>query len=65
MAMLIYSYNYHAVTTKVFDMFEEFEKQEEDEQTLKSLRACRRSKSLSSVINKRRLDKFDLDDIMG
>ncbi|MBN2454424.1 hypothetical protein JXB11_02665 [Candidatus Woesearchaeota archaeon] len=46
-------------------MLEEFEKQEEDEETLKELRESKKQKSFSSVINKRRLNKFDLDDLMG
>ena len=46
-------------------MLEEFEKQQEDESTLKEMKESKKQKSLSSVINKRRLDKFDLDEIMG
>jgi len=46
-------------------MLDEFEKQEEDAEVLKQLKDLKRDKSFYNVINKRHLNKFDLDDVMG
>ena len=46
-------------------MLEEFEQHEEDEETLKELKQMKKTKSFSATINKRNMDKFELDEIMG
>jgi hypothetical protein len=45
-------------------MLEELEKQEEDEEILKELKESKKDKSFPAVINKRRLNKFELDEAM-
>ena len=49
-----------------FDLLGEMESQEEDEEVLEELAEKRkqRQKSFTSVINKRRLSKFELDEVM-
>jgi hypothetical protein len=45
-------------------MLEEFEEQQEDEETIKELKDLKRERSFSSLINKRRLNRFELDEAM-
>jgi hypothetical protein len=45
-------------------MLNEFEEQQEDEETIKELKDLKRERSFSSLINKRRLNQFELDEVM-
>lgn len=55
-----------AVFDEDVDLLEELESQEEDEETLQALAAKRkqRLKSFISVVNKKKLSKFELDEVM-
>jgi hypothetical protein len=45
-------------------MLEQFEEQQEDEETIKALHDSKRERSFSSLINRRRLNRFELDEAM-
>jgi hypothetical protein len=45
-------------------MLEQFEEQQEDEETIKELKDSKRERSFSALINKRRLNSFELDEAM-
>ena len=48
------------------DLFEELQHEEQDEEILDEIEAKKKAnkKSFSSVINKKKVDKFELDEIM-
>ena len=48
------------------DLFDEMQHEEQDEEILNEIEARKKAakKSFSSVINKKKLDKFELDEVM-
>jgi hypothetical protein len=46
------------------DMLDNWEAQEEDDAVIREMKNLKRQKSFSAVINRRKLSKYELDEVM-
>ena len=47
------------------DLFEEFQNEQEDDEVMTELKERKRDKSFSTVINKKRLNRFELEEALA